>query len=371
MADSRTINGLSLCAGYGGLDLGLHLAFGDRYRTVAMVEREAYATGILAARMADGTMDAAPVWSDLATFDGRRWRGVVDLVSGGFPCQPWSCAGQRRGTDDARWIWPEVARVVSEVGPGLVFLENVPGLLAGDGLGLVLGDLAALGFDAEWCVLGADDYGAPHRRKRVWILAYRGSDRLQGGESTAGTASCVRRRSAESGGGMADAIGLRLSQRGSKSRDDGTECPATERGGGSLADARDGQLSEQGRGSEGRAGVGSDGADLPVWPPGPDDADAWARILAVRPDLAPAVANTTQRAGDTQQGERQDLRDVVGIRGGPRAGRSGEETEPGLRGMADGALSRVDQLRACGNGVVPVVAAAAFLSLAGRAWLRP
>src|SRR6266850_2765371 len=135
MHDQRAerLNGLALCSGVGGLELGLRLALGDSYCTVCYVEREGPATAVLAARMADGSLDEAPVWDDLAAFNGRPWRGVVDLVSAGFPCQPWSVAGKRRGTDDARWLWPEIARVIEEVEPSLVFLENVPGLLAGAG----------------------------------------------------------------------------------------------------------------------------------------------------------------------------------------------------------------------------------------------
>ena len=131
----RDMNGLALCAGVGGLELGLSLAI-PGYRTVGYVERDTYAAATLVARMADSALDTALVWDDITTFDGRPWRGVVDIVSAGFPCQPWSAAGQRRGTKDKRWLWPDIARIVREVGPMLVYLENVPGLLAG-GLGHV------------------------------------------------------------------------------------------------------------------------------------------------------------------------------------------------------------------------------------------
>jgi DNA (cytosine-5)-methyltransferase 1 len=164
------VNGLALCAGVGGLELGLHLALGDDYRTVCFVEREAHAAACLVARMAEGIMAPAPVWDDLTTFDGRRWRGYVDIVSGGFPCQPWSVAGKRLKTDDRRWLWPHVYRVVCEVRPRLVFLENVAGLLDG-GIEHVLAGLAAQGFDGEWNLFRAADVGAPHERERVFILA--------------------------------------------------------------------------------------------------------------------------------------------------------------------------------------------------------
>jgi len=117
--------GLSLCAGAAGLDLGLALAE-PGYRAVGYVERDAYAAAVLVARMEDQTLDRAPVWDDLATFDGRPWRGLVDILSAGYPCQPFSVAGRRRGTVDPRHLWPHVARVIAEYGPVWVFLENVP-----------------------------------------------------------------------------------------------------------------------------------------------------------------------------------------------------------------------------------------------------
>ncbi|HEY2592523.1 MAG TPA: DNA cytosine methyltransferase, partial [Chloroflexota bacterium] len=161
---------MALCAGAGGLELGLRIALGDDYRSVVYVEREAYAAATLVARMADAALDHAPVWDDLTTFDGNGWRGVVDLVSAGFSCQPWSPAGKRLGIADERWLWPDIHRIVCEVGPDWVFLENVPGLVHG-GLEHVLRDLAASGFDAEWDCLSAAEVGASQLRQRLYILA--------------------------------------------------------------------------------------------------------------------------------------------------------------------------------------------------------
>jgi len=107
----------------------------------------------------------------VCTFDGEPWRGRVDVISGGFPCQDISAAGKGAGITGARsGLWHEMARIIGEVRPRYVFVENSP-LLVGRGLAVVLGDLAALGYDARWCVLGARDAGAPHRRDRVWVLA--------------------------------------------------------------------------------------------------------------------------------------------------------------------------------------------------------
>ena len=165
------INGLAVCAGAGGLELGVRSLLGHAYRTIGYVERDAYAASRLVAQMEAGRVDSAPLWDDITTFTGRRWRGCVDLISAGFPCQPWSVAGRQEGRDDPQWIWPAIAKCIREVGPSVVFLENVPGLIAGGGLGDVLGALDTLGFDAEWMQLRADAVGAPHQRERVFLLA--------------------------------------------------------------------------------------------------------------------------------------------------------------------------------------------------------
>jgi DNA (cytosine-5)-methyltransferase 1 len=144
-------------------------------RTVCYIENERYCQQVLLQRMRDGWLPEAPVWDDLRTFDGRPWRGAVDFVFGGIPCQPWSLAGRQRGSADERDLWPDFLRVVREVRPRVVLVENVPGLLAGDagrGFGRILGDRAASGYDAEWDVLSAQAVGAPHRRERVWVVAY-------------------------------------------------------------------------------------------------------------------------------------------------------------------------------------------------------
>ncbi|MCK9909496.1 DNA cytosine methyltransferase, partial [Microbacteriaceae bacterium K1510] len=120
---------MALCAGAGGLELGVHIAE-PAYRTVGYVEREAYAAVALVARMEDEALDRAPVWDDLKTFRGRDWRGCVDLVTAGYPCQPFSAAGKRLGTADERHLWPDVRRIIVQVRPRFAFLENVGGHLS-------------------------------------------------------------------------------------------------------------------------------------------------------------------------------------------------------------------------------------------------
>lgn len=167
------MNELALFAGAGGGILGGHLL---GWRTVCAVEYNAYARSVLLARQNDGTLSPFPIWDDVRTFDGKPWRGVVDVVSGGFPCQDISCAGKGVGITGSRsGLWSEMARIVCEVRPRYVYVENSP-MLTSRGLGRVLEDLAEMGFDAKWGVLGASDCGAPHKRKRIWILGYANND---------------------------------------------------------------------------------------------------------------------------------------------------------------------------------------------------
>lgn len=163
---------LSLFTGAGGGVLG-SLLLG--HRVVGYVEFEGYPQAVLASRIRNGNLDPAPIFGDVRAFarrHARRFAGRVDVVSAGFPCQPFSVAGAGRAEEDARNMWPATADVLRRVRPPLALLENVPGLLAKPYFGHILGELAALGFDAEWTVLGAHDVGAPHRRDRLWILAF-------------------------------------------------------------------------------------------------------------------------------------------------------------------------------------------------------
>jgi len=298
----RPTRGLSLCAGIGGIDLGLRLALGERYRTVGYVERDAFCAATLVARMEDAALDCAPIWDDLATFDGKPWRGGVDLVSAGFPCQPFSTAGLRLGKADERWLWPAIARVLRDVRPQrYVLLENVPPVIR-HGLGDILGTLAELGFAAEWDVFSAAGVGAPHRRRRFFLLgvADGGRERLEGLAPAGPEARPVGR---SGGAKVADADGR------------GRE---VERGGGVL--------------DRHRAALGVNAnrpSEWTPWPPGPSDAEGWEAYLAAGGPL-PAVRRGVDGAA-------------------PRVVRH-----------------RVERLHALGNGVVPLVVAHAFRALAAR-----
>ena len=158
---------LALFAGAGGGILGGKLL---GWRTVCAVEWEPYPASVLAARQNDKVLPSFPIWDDVQTFDGKPWRGIVDVVSGGFPCQDISVAGKGDGLDGERsGMWREMARIISEVRPRYAFVENSP-MLVTRGLERVLADLTKMGYDSRWGVISAADIGANHRRERIWIV---------------------------------------------------------------------------------------------------------------------------------------------------------------------------------------------------------
>lgn len=160
------MNELALFAGAGGGILGGKLL---GWRTVCAVEINPFCREVLLRRQLDGCLPKFPIWDDIRTFDGRPWRGSVDVCSGGFPCQDISLAGKGIGiTGPSSGLWKEMFRVVCEVRPQHIFVENSPALTI-RGLGVVLRDLASMGFDAEWCVLGAHQDGGIHIRERIWL----------------------------------------------------------------------------------------------------------------------------------------------------------------------------------------------------------
>lgn len=334
------MNELHLFAGAGGGILGSELL---GMRTVCAVELEPYPSSVLLARQNDGLLSPFPVWDDVRTFDGRPWRGLVDVVSGGFPCQDISAAGKGAGIDGARsGLWREMHRIINEVRPEFAFLENSP-LLVGRGLARVLGDLAEIGYDAEWLVLGADDVGAPHVRKRIWILAHdphaNGLQRPQQGEPFTGTQEpdgCSDNR-LDAGDDVAARDNERSRQR--------VECPE------SLFEKRcmdrnsNRQLRRQGKQPGNREEIDNCGFTVSNAPHQGD----------VRGD------------GELSENERP------GSQGNYHAGRAetndcGEwwSAEPDVGRVAHGVAARVDRLKAIGNGQVPAVAATAFRVLLGR-----
>ena len=176
---------ISFCSGYGGIETGIELA-GAEHRVIAYVEIEAFAIANLVAKMEAGKLDPAPIWTDLKTFPAHLFRGAVDIITGGYPCQPFSAAGQRKGEDDPRHLWPTIREHVKTIRPDRCFFENVEGHIS-LGLSSVISDLEEDGYAATWGIFSAREVGAPHQRKRVYILADSSSKRLQGGGITRNT----------------------------------------------------------------------------------------------------------------------------------------------------------------------------------------
>jgi DNA (cytosine-5)-methyltransferase 1 len=335
---------LHLFAGAGGGILG-GLLLG--HRPVCAVEIDPYCRRVLRARQADGYLPAEmEIHDDVRTFDGGPWRGRVDVVAGGFPCQDISVAGKGAGLAGARsGLWWEMHRIICEVGPSYVFVENVAALTS-RGLDAVLGSLADLGFDAEWQMLSAADCGAPHLRKRLWILA-RMAD-----------TDCRRREQRESAIGsfsVADASGA------------------------DVPDAASGQDLGRERGVVAQAEGGRQGGDAAAVVGRADDPDADGRrrkggeASRLRHNQPRGDAHGLCQAADADGELREEQRQPEPS-GAARAciERGGWwQAEPALGRVADGMADRVGQLRALGNGQVAVVAASAWRILEQRLMEAP
>lgn len=176
------INELALFAGAGGELLATQHILG--WRTVCYVENANYPVRCLKARIRDGLLNNAPIWDDARTFDGRPWRGIVDIITAGVPCQPFATGGKELGGDDPRNMWPDTIRIVGEVRPEWVFLENSPNLLQYSPkrsqkpyIEHIVAQLAHLGYVGRWGCLSAAALGYDHKRQRLWIVAHTSSTR--------------------------------------------------------------------------------------------------------------------------------------------------------------------------------------------------
>jgi len=412
--DPAQFTHVSLCAGYGGIDLGLHRCL-PNLRTIAYSEIEAFACELLLARMEGGQIDAAPIWPDLKSFPWEKLRDRVDILSGGYPCQPFSSAGKRLGREDPRHLWPYIADGISILRPRLCFFENVEGHIS-LGLREVIEHLGRLGYSSTWGIFSAAEVGAPHQRKRVFILAYRKCAGLEGFRRYAGqsifseprhrgaslwpsrpgqpqfgwepprvVAHAQRDGRAEAGrdaGGMGTA---QCGEEGGKSQSGATASPADDSGS-ELGNATnwqdDGRESRDlGQETSGREG-GNDAIDCSGQ--GLGDAKSRARFWQASGESGHA-AFADQGLGNAQC-PRLDGCAGAGMSGAGRpsgvaAGADQEnrelgQTQPSLGGDSDGPAggmdyadlcvagdSRVDELRLLGNGVVPATAALAFRTL--------
>ena len=318
------LNELALFAGAGGGILGGKLL---GWRTICAVEWDGYARDVLVARQNDGCLEAFPIWDDVQTFDGKPWRGCVDVVSGGFPCQDISAAGKGAGIEGERsGMWKHMARIIGEVLPQFVFVENSP-MLVGRGLAVVLSDLAEMGYDARWGIVGAHHAGAPHKRDRIWIVAH-----SNGGDAECGQSQRSRIWAKEAGQGSNDNAG-----RSSERLPD-------------VADSKGGKNHGRKRGNLDGAPHGGEGSHAAAVSCSEDVADTSS-------ERQPRQRQSINTGNKAQSGERQagDVIDVCIGREWP--------PEPDVGRVANGVAARVDRLRCLGNGQVPAVAQLAWETL--------
>ncbi|OWJ89432.1 DNA methyltransferase [Paracoccus yeei] len=357
--------GLSLCAGGGGLDLGVMLAE-PGYHTRCFVEWEGWPRSVLIAAQRAGYFAPAPIWTDLRSFDARPFRGAFDTVLAGYPCQPFSAAGKRSGANDPRHLWPDVARVISECNPEWVFLENVPGHVT-LGLETVLRELWGLGYTPAAGLFSAAEVGAPHQRMRIFILAHTDEPAPRHQPLQPGRQQRLHPESGSAGAGhhqLVDAESDRWRERWARpelwiGRDAALACA-----GRAMANTGRTELEgiQRGEHHPSRWQVPDGYPALPggtgLHPPGPGDHAGWAAVLTARPDLAPALgfddclAWARRLAADPER---------------PVAAAA----EPTLRRMADGLAHRARALRLLGNGVHPLAAAHAWRALAAAHGLGP
>jgi len=356
MDTSKAVTHIGLCAGYGGIELGLKRAI-PSLRTVALCEIEAFAIANLVSKMEAGLMDPAPIWPDLKTFPWAAFRDRVDILTGGYPCQPFSAAGQRKGKQDPRHLWPWIADGIRLLRPRICFFENVEGHIS-LGLSDVIEDLAGMGYRTTWGIFSASEVGAPHQRKRVFILAVSSSFRGASGLSGPFPRHEGQSREPDDGGGqgMAD-----------------TEC------GGLVAGRNDAGKSQ-----------GSQSEHCSAWPSRPGqpqygwepprvvgdtscEQDRGLQQARLRADAAPAGPELGDTEGRDRLGSAQrdpghvaQPDECAGCRQ-IKCPLGGNFNEP-PSGMDYAQLcvscdNRTDELRLLGNGVVPATAERAFRTL--------
>lgn len=373
-----TITHISLCTGYGGLDLGIRRVVGERLRTIAYSEIEAFACELLLSRMEGGQLDSAPIWPDLRTFPWEDFAGV-SVISGGFPCQPFSAAGVRAADEDPRHLFPFILDGIRRARPTAVFLENVEGIvsakLKGDGwsdpagtpvLLHVLRELERVGYVAEAGLFSASvDAGAPHQRRRVFILAHRLGEGLEGwlprgphpqreavdGHARCGGASVSSERLDE----LADTD----SPRGRQNRQ--PRQPRADR-------------IEQSSGSSGGV-FAREVREEQAWPARPGEPQHWWEPSRVLGDPAESGLQESQwqedslaESGEEQKPQRSGLYHrvegcLIKPLGRDLDGPSDRLVYAKLCSSVD---DRGSELRLLGNGVVPQCAAVAFADLACR-----
>jgi DNA (cytosine-5)-methyltransferase 1 len=365
-------NVISFCSGYAGIERGLELA-GVATRALAYVEIEAFAAANLVAKMESGFLASAPIWSDLKTFPAQLFRDRVDILTAGYPCQPFSAAGKRAGKDDPRHLWPYIREHIETIRPVRCFFENVEGHIS-LGLREVIEDLESLDFTTTFGIFSAAEVGAPHQRKRVYILAHAKRDFIR---------QQSRWRSGENG------------QSTSFSGIDGEAQPLgnSKHYGLSSAEVRGGACSTSNNTAQRqdaaskfeRAGQPKSGGDLPESDilansdserqPGWSETNGRQARSSVEGSDEPNLANAISEGSQGRLHRRQDKKRQSELRyagcGSSARQQQGQEIwnfEPGLGRVVDGCADRVDRLRLLGNGVVPQTAAEAWQVLEQQIW---
>ena len=317
---------LSLCTGYGGIERGLELA-GFEHRVIAHVEIEAFAAANLVAKMETGALVPAPIWTDLKTLPVDCFRDRVELITGGYPCQPFSAAGKRAGKDDPRHLWPWIRDHIQAIRPVQCFFENVEGHIS-LGLREVIEDLESLGYATTWGIFSAAEVGAPHQRKRVYILADAKSQRYG-----------ARREKRD------------IYQENGRQNGECVPEPA-------IASTRSG--------GESQPLANSDSERQPGW----FETNGRQARSSVEGSDEPNLANAISEGSQGRLHRRQDKKRQSELRyagcGSSARQQQGQEIwdfEPGLGRVVDGCADRVDRIRLLGNGVVPQTAAKAWITL--------
>ena len=343
---------LSLCTGYGGVERGLDLA-GVEHRVIAHVEIEAFAIANLVAKMEAGKLDAAPVWSNLKTLPVEPFRDRVDILTGGYPCQPFSAAGKRLGEEDPRHLWPYIRDIIRAVRPVRCFFENVEGHIS-LGLREVISDLESLGYKVAWGIFSAREVGAPHQRKRVYIMGYASGQRCE---------RSISER--DSHGQSEETLGDRSGSEGARSM---AYTDSSGLGQGNKEDAR--QSSEQSDSSGFQSGIISNpnGIGGRALSAGRGFSNVSLSVCQSEEGRSSSNPNNEGLEGrlqgggvDTEGWEEQEIRCAT-----QRSNRwSGDghslwPPEPELGRVVDGCADRVDRIRLLGNGVVPKTAAKAW-----------
>ena len=367
MDNTEELRCISLCSGYGGLDMGLKRAW-PSVRTVAYVEIEAFAVANLVAKMEEDKLDAAPVWTNLKTFPGDTFHNRVHIITAGYPCQPFSVAGKRLGTDDPRHLWPYIARIVEAVRPVWCIFENVAGHLT-IGFPEVYASLRDMGYSVEAGLFTAAEVGAPHKRQRLFIMG-----RLGNAKSL-----CNRRINGYNNESAAeDRSGIQQSGSRSKCEYEPKSSRRTAKNG-QLADTekqqrRQAGISQQGKQSRKTLSVeGSGDKSLTLWPARPGQPQyEWEEprvVLGHRKTGQESMADTEngRRSGTINKrdesenaGQGKDERcNVVE----PLTSKSEGQAEPCVGRAVNGPSRRVDRLRLLGNGVVPQCAEKAIRTL--------